>query len=96
MNVISVMQGQDISMTGDVKKVNVQVEAWFSEDGAVHPTCVIWNDGARYTVHSVLDVRPGVSLLANSAGMRYTVRIGSSVTYLYQTGIGWFVEQKHP
>jgi hypothetical protein len=37
-----------------------------------------------------------VSLLANCAGIRYTVRIGSHVTYLYQSGTRWFVEQKNP
>ena len=78
------------------KKTYVRVEAWFSEDGAVHPTCVIWNDGARYRVESVLDVRPGVSLPAKGAGMRYTVRIGNRITYLFQAGTRWFVEQKHP
>jgi hypothetical protein len=90
------LQGQVKSMAGDAKKVYVRVEARFSEDGAVHPTCVIWNDGSRYTVQSVLDARPGVSLLANGAGMRYTVRIGDCVTYLYQAGTRWFVEKKHP
>ena len=75
-------------------KVYVQVEAWFSEDGAIHPTCIIWNDGSRYLVQNVLDVRPGVSLLANGAGMRYTVRIGRFVTYLFQAGTRWFVEQR--
>ncbi len=83
-------------MTGDEKKTFVRVEAWFSEEGAVHPTCVIWNDGTRYSVQNVLDIRPGVSLFANAAGMRYTVRIGGRVTYLYQAGTRWFVEQKHP
>ncbi len=83
-------------MAEDGKKTYVRVEAWFSEDGSVHPTCVIWNDGVRYSVQGVLDVRPGVSLAANGAGMRYTVRIGSRVTYLYQAGTRWFVEQKHP
>ena len=83
-------------MAADAKKTYVRVEAWFSEDGAVHPTCVIWNNGARYPVKSVLDVRPGVSLPANGAGMRYTVRIGSRVTHLFRAGTRWFVEQKHP
>lgn len=82
-------------MAGDAKKTYVRVEAWFSEDGTVHPTCVILSDGARYSVESVLDIRPVVSLPANAAGMRYTVRIGRRVTYLYQAGTRWFVEQKH-
>jgi hypothetical protein len=83
-------------MAGDEKKTYVRVEAQFSEDGEVHPTCVIWSDGVRYSIQSVQDVRPCVSLLANCAGMRYTVRIGSHVTYLYQTGSRWFVEPKNP
>lgn len=82
-------------MAADGKKTYVRVEAWFSKDGTVHPTCVIWSNGVRYPVTSVLDVRPGVSLMANDAGMRYTVRIGKHVTHLFQAGTRWFVEQKH-
>ncbi len=82
-------------MAAEAAKTYVRVEAWFSEDGSVHPTCIIWNDGIRYSVQNVLDVRPGVSLPASAAGLRYTVCIGSRITYLYQAGNRWFVEQKH-
>lgn len=47
-------------MKSGPQKAYIRVEAWFGEDGAVHPTCVIWGDGKRYPVGSVLDVRPGI------------------------------------
>jgi hypothetical protein len=81
-------------MKKDDRKEYVRVEAWFSEDGTVHPTCIIWKNGARYQVESVADVRPGVSVLAQGAGMRYTVCIAGRVTFLYQAGTRWFVERK--
>lgn len=81
-------------MESGLEKAYVRVEAWFGEDGAVHPICVIWDDGKRYPVGSVLEVRPGVAFSANGAGMRYTVRIGSRVTHLFRAGTRWFVEKK--
>lgn len=78
----------------DSGRAYVRVEAWFGEDGTVHPTCIIWKDGVRYPVESVLDIRPGVSLPADGAGMRYTVSIGGRVTFVYQAGTQWFVEAK--
>lgn len=76
-------------------KAYVRVEAWFEEDGTIHPTCIIWGNGARYSVDKVLDRRPGVSLKAGGAGMRYTVSIADRVTFLYQQGFQWFVEKKN-
>ena len=81
-------------MESGPKRAYVCVEAWFGEDGAVHPTCVILGNGKRYPVGSVLDVRPGVAQNTDGAGMRYTVRIGGHVTHLYRTGTRWFVEKK--
>lgn len=78
----------------DAEKTYVQVEAKFLVNGDVEPTCVIWEDGTRYFVESILDMRPGVSLLTRAAGMRYAICIGSRITYLYRTGTRWFVEPK--
>lgn len=75
-------------------KTYVAVEARFSPDGRLLPTAVIWEDGLRYEVERVLDVRPAVSLKAGGAGIRYTVRIGRTETYLFLEENRWFVERK--
>ena len=81
-------------MENAAEKTYVQVEAKFLMNGDVEPTCIIWGDGTRYFVESILDMQPGVSLSAKAAGMRYTVCIGSRITCLYRAGTRWFVEPK--
>lgn len=77
-------------------KTYVAVEARFTPDGRLMPTAVIWEDHTRYEIERVLDVRPAASLKAGGAGIRYTVRIGRTETYLFLEENRWFVERKHP
>lgn len=77
-----------------LRKRYVRVEAWFGEDGVIHPTCVLWGNGTRYEVDKVIDIRPCLSLKVGGGGLRYTVRIGGGITYLFQEGSKWFVEEK--
>ena len=46
-------------------------------------------------IDRVLDVRPAASLKAGGAGLRYTVRIGRTETYLFLEETRWFVERRH-
>lgn len=70
----------------------VAVEAVFDEAGAIRPVSVIWDDGRRYEVDEVLDVRRASSLKVGGTGVRYTVRIGGKTTYLFYENPRWFVE----
>ena len=76
-------------------KTYVAVEACFTADGALLPTAVIWEDNTRYEIERVLDVHPAASLKAGGAGLRYTVRIGRTETYLFLEETRWFVERRH-
>lgn len=78
------------------KKVYVKVLAQFDREGQVTPLSVEWEDGRVYQIDRVLDVRPGASLKAGGAGMRYTVRIGRTRTLLFFEDPAWFVERRAP
>jgi hypothetical protein len=54
----------------------------------------VWEDGRRFPVDRVLDVRQAHSLKTGGTGMRYTVRLGGQSTYLFYEGPRWFVEAK--
>ena len=84
-------------------KVYVGVEADFGSDGVMMPRAIIWEDGTRYEVDRVLDIRPAPALKAGGQGDRYSVRINNHPTYIFferstnLTGnvIGrWFVERR--
>ena len=79
-------------------KVYVEVNADFKTDGTLYPRSFVWEDGRRYEVDRIIDVRPAASLKAGGAGLRYTVRIRSKETFLFleeERGFDrWFMERK--
>ncbi len=75
-------------------KVYVAVDARFEPDGRLTPTAVIWEDQRRYEIDRVLDVRRAASLKAGGSGIRYTVRIGHTETYLFLEEDRWFAVRK--
>lgn len=84
-------------------KVYVNVLAAFDTDGRLRPLALLWEDGRRYQIDRVLDVRSAASLRAGGQGDRYTIRVGNRESYLFferspvlsGTELGrWFVERR--
>jgi hypothetical protein len=75
-------------------KTYVPVTAAFDADGNIIPLDITWEDGRRYEIDRVLDVRRAASLRGGGLGMRYTCRIGGRVTYIWLDERRWFVERR--
>ena len=84
-------------------KVYVAVKTDFTEDGIMLPREITWEDGEKYTVDRVLDIRQAAAMKAGGQGDRYTIMGRGCQSYLFfersanLTGnnIGrWFVERK--
>ena len=84
-------------------KVYVSVIVDFKLDGQMFPRSIEWEDGIRYEIDRVLDIRPGYAAKAGGQGDKYTIMVNGQRTYLYferstkLTGniIGrWFVERR--
>ena len=76
-------------------RVYVRVIVEFDEAGGVCPLSVAWEDGRRFEVDKVLDVRRAAATRAGGQGMRYTCRIKGKETYLFNDDGRWFVEAKN-
>jgi len=67
-------------------------------DGSIHPRSFVWEDGSRYKVDKIIDIRPAASLKAGGAGLRYTVRVlGKDVFIFLEEDHGvdrWFMEAR--
>ena len=92
-------------LPGTAYKAYVSVFLEVSSEGQMLPREIIWEDGHRYEIDRVIDIRPAYAAKAGGQGDRYTVKVGGKQTYLYferstnLTGniIGrWFVERKVP
>ena len=72
-------------------------------DGTMFPRIITWEDGEKYEIDRVSDIRQAPALKAGGQGDRYTIWIGGHQSYLFfersadLTGnnIGrWFVERR--
>lgn len=70
----------------------VSVEAKFDADGNLLPLCICWEDGRRFEIDRVLDVRYAASLKSGGVGLRYTCRIRNQERYLFLDNNRWFIE----
>jgi len=84
-------------------KVYVQVVADFNTDGVMLPRILIWENGEKYLIDRVVDIRQAAARKAGGQGDRYTIEVRGQISYLFfervpqLTGnvIGrWVVERK--
>ena len=90
-------------MNANTLKVYVPVEVQFRSDGVMLPRMITWEDGTKYEIDRVTDIRQAAAMRAGGQGDRYTVLINGKQSFLFfernpdQTGnnIGrWFVERR--
>jgi len=84
-------------------KVYVEVITRTLSDGIMIPISIIWEDGKKYTIDRVTQIRQASAMKAGGQGDRYTIFVNGHQSYLFfersanLTGniIGrWFVERK--
>ena len=76
------------------RRAYVKVVVEYSPEGKIKPLMVEWEDGRRFEVDRLLDVRRAASTKVGGQGMRYTVRILGRETYLFEDEGRWFVEAR--
>lgn len=84
-------------------KVYVPVEIDVDSNGQMYPRTITWEDGRKYEIDRVLDVRPAPAARAGGQGDRYTIRMNGKETYIFfehNPEFGspipgrWFVERR--
>ena len=73
-------------------KLYVSAAVRFEADGRLRPLWIEWEDGRRYPVDRVIEVRRSASLKAGGAVIRFTCCFGQHVRYLFLEEDRWFVE----
>lgn len=84
-------------------KVYVDVLASFRADGTLLPKQLTWEDGTKYPIDVVTDIRQAAAMKAGGQGDRYTIKVNGCMSYLFfernasirGNNIGrWFVERR--
>lgn len=89
--------------TAKSPKVYVAVRTDFAADGTMFPREITWENGEKFEIDRVLDIRQAAAMKAGGQGDRYTIMVRGIQSYLFferstnLTGnnIGrWFVERR--
>lgn len=75
-----------------MSKINVEVVAKYDLCGYVKPLSILWEDGRKFNIDRIIDVRQAASLKSGGCGIRYTVSILNKIRYLFLEENVWFVE----
>ena len=96
----------DYSIIEDNKiKVYVDVKARFTREGTMLPFEITWENGVRYRIDRVKDIKRAAPLKAGGTGDRYTIVVRGQQSFIWfersaalsGTNIGrWFVERRVP
>ncbi len=81
-------------MAEKYRKVFVPVMAEFNTDGVLKPVSIVWEDGLRYEIDRILDIRKAPSLKVGGCGLRFQVRIMGKDVYLFLDEGKWFMEAR--
>lgn len=76
------------------RKVYVKVVVEVDTEGEVRPITVVWEDGRKFTVDKILDIRRSYATKVGGTAIRYAVMVGGKSTFLFFDDGKWFVESK--
>lgn len=76
-------------------KVYVQVNADFNTDGVMLPRVLIWEDGEKYVVDRVVDIRQAAARKAGGQGDRYTIEVRGQISYLFFERVPQLTSNQH-
>ena len=84
-------------------KVYVPVTVFFTEAGQMRPRTLEWEDGCKYRIDRVKDIRPTYAERAGGQGDRYTIIVNGHESFIFfehnpeygHQDVGrWFVERR--
>ena len=67
----------------DDLKVYVELIGLVDRYGNIMPVSFKWEDGERYEIEAVTEVRPTVQLKTGGSGFRYAIKVHNKQSYLY-------------
>ena len=70
----------------------IKVIAEFDECGKILPKVIVWKDGRRFGIDSVVDMRMCAATKAGGQGMRYTCMMMGRRIYIFRDRNRWFME----
>ena len=74
-------------------RIQLDIVVRHTPDGKAIPKIIIWEDGRRFAIDKVLDIRKAAALKCGGVGTRYICRICSKEVAIFDEDGSWFMEK---
>ena len=75
-------------------KIELDIIVEHKKDGRAMPKTIVWDDGRKFNIDKILDIRRAACQSVGGVGDRYTCRIQGQESYLWYEKGRWFVAAK--
>ena len=75
------------------KKIELDIIVEHKKDGRAVPKMILWDDGRKFSIDKVLDVRQAAALRCGGIGTRYICKICGKEVAIFDEEGKWFIEK---
>lgn len=75
------------------KKIELDIIVEHKKDGRAVPKMILWDDGRKFSIDRVLDVRQAAALRCGGIGTRYICKICGKEVAIFDEEGKWFIEK---
>lgn len=76
-----------------VEKIELDIIVEHKKDGRAVPKAILWDDGRKFSIDKVLDVRQAAALRCGGIGTRYICKIYGKEVAIFDEEGKWFIEK---
>lgn len=76
-----------------VEKIELDIIVEHKKDGRAVPKIILWDDGRKFSIDKVLDVRQAAALRCGGIGTRYICKICGKQVIIFDEEGKWFIEK---
>lgn len=76
-----------------VEKIELDIIVEHKKDGRAVPKTILWDDGRKFSIDKVLDVRQAAALRCGGIGTRYICKICGKEVAIFDEEGKWFIEK---
>ena len=74
-------------------KINLDIIVRHTPEGKAIPKTILWEDGRRFAIDKILDIRRAAALKCGGIGTRYICKICNKEVAIFDEDGCWFLEK---
>lgn len=76
-----------------MSKIELDIIVEHKKDGQAVPKAILWEDGRKFSIDKILDIRRAAATKCGGVGIRYICRVCNKEIKIFDEEGKWFLEK---